>query len=146
MPALRRYRHVLIIVIIGAIVGGALAAYLIADRDSTAGRTPSTTPDPPTRHAVTTTRPPADDVALRKLAERYVDAVNRADDETVAQLNCAARPGLTQVAANGKPVRLAGDLEWNPNRDRAYFAITIDGERTGRLTLEQRNGTWCVRD
>lgn len=85
-------------------------------------------------------------MTLRKLAERYVDAVNRADDTTVVQLNCASRTGLTQVAANGKPVRLAGDLEWNPNRDRAYFSLTIGDQPTGRLTLEKRDGTWCVRD
>ncbi len=87
-----------------------------------------------------------DDTAVRKLAERYLAAVNTQDDATVAQLNCAkAAPGLLQMVASGRLVTMTG-LDRAPVRDRYYISLTIDGMPAAAMIIERRDGRWCVRD
>ncbi|MFC4852297.1 hypothetical protein [Actinophytocola glycyrrhizae] len=87
-----------------------------------------------------------DETAVRKLAERYLAAVNNHDDATVARLNCARTgPGLIQIAADGRPVTM-GRLERASVRDRYYADLTIGGKPTGRMIIVRRDGVWCVRD
>ncbi|MFI7672740.1 hypothetical protein [Actinophytocola sp. NPDC049390] len=105
--------------------------------------TPTTTDRTRTSH---TMNDPADETAVRKLAERYLAAVNTRDDATVARLNCAkAAPGLLQMVADGRRVTMTG-LDRAPVRARYYVGLTIDGAPVAPMIVEQRDGDWCVRD
>jgi len=87
-----------------------------------------------------------DETAVRKLAERYLEAVNSHDDATIAQLNCAkVAPGLIQIAASGRPVTM-GALEQAPERDRYYADLTIGDDPAVRMIIVRQAGIWCVRD
>jgi hypothetical protein len=87
-----------------------------------------------------------DATEVRKLAERYAEAINRHDDATVAQLNCAkAAPGLLQMVAGDRPVTV-GRLERAPARERYYVALAIGGEPGTDMIIVRQDGVWCVRD
>jgi hypothetical protein len=87
-----------------------------------------------------------DETVVRKLAERYLAAVNDDDDAIVAQLNCAkAAPGLIQIAADGRPVTM-GELERAPARDRYHVDLTVEGKPAARMIIVRQDGVWCVRD
>jgi hypothetical protein len=132
---------------IGVIIAGMVLLGLLplADPENTRleRTTPTTTASTRTSHPM---NDPADETAVRKLAERYLAAVNTHDDATVAQLNCAkAAPGLLQMVAGGRPVTMGG-LERAPVRDRYYVGLTIDGTPAAPMIIERRDGVWCVRD
>jgi hypothetical protein len=132
---------------VGVIIAGIVVLGLLPLTDPENTRleraTPSTAESTRTSHPM---NDPADETAVRKLAERYLAAVNTHDDATVAQLNCAkAAPGLLQMVAGGRPVTMGG-LERAPVRDRYYVGLTIDGTPAAPMIIERRNGVWCVRD
>lgn len=88
-----------------------------------------------------------DETVVRKLAERYVKAVNDNDNTTIAELNCArTAPGLLQIAADGQPVTLGDSLERGSAKDRYYVDLTIAGKPGPRMVINKRDGTWCVFD
>ena len=98
--------------------------------------------DPTTARTSHTMNDQADDeTTVRKLAERYLAAVNTHDDTTVALLNCAkAAPGLLQIAAGGRPVTMTG-LERAPERDRYYASRTSDGTPAAPMIIESGGTT-----
>lgn len=136
----------------GAVLLGILAVPLIG-HDSARLERATTTPVPPTTLATGLTKTTRtsqimtdDETLVRKLAERYLEAVNTHDDATIAALNCAkAAPGLTQIAADGKPVTMTG-LERAPARERYHLHLAIGGEPAGIRRIVKRDGTWCVED
>jgi hypothetical protein len=160
VPLSRRLRR--------AVAAGAVVAFLIVlavlqltSHDSTrpdrAIATPAQTPDPATSLTKTTrttqimtdeTDNAADELTLvRKLAERYVEAVNGNDAATIAELNCAkATPGLLQIAASGQPVTLAGGIERAYFRDRYHVELAVGGKPGPPMTIMKKDGVWCVWD
>lgn len=83
---------------------------------------------------------------IRDLANRYVEAVNKNDEPGMAQLNCANRAGLLQIAAAGEQVTTTDEIERAPVEDRYYIGLTIGGRPAPHLTIILQDGTWCVRD
>ena len=88
----------------------------------------------------------ANEPEIRDLAARYVDTVNKNDETTMAQLNCAKRGGLLQIAAGGQPVAITDEFERAPVEDRYYIGLTIGGRPAPRLTIILQDGAWCVHD
>lgn len=88
-----------------------------------------------------------DEPKVRDLAERYVEAVNKTDETTIAQLSCAkAAPGLLQIAASGQQVTMTGKLERAPVEERYYVELTIGGRPAPHMAIILKDGAWCVRD
>jgi len=154
MP-LSRNRRRAVTIAAGAALLGILAIPLVGQDTSTRLERVTTTPPPPTALATALTKTTrttqfmngeTDETLVRKLAERYVEAVNTHDNATIAELNCAkAAPGLIQIAAAGRPVTLGG-LARSPSPDRYNAEFTIDGEPSHRMSIIRRDGVWCVRD
>lgn len=139
-------RRAVAVVIAGAAFLGILAVVTLTGRDST--KIQRATPTSPATGFTRTTHIMTDDETLvRKLAERYTAAVNTHDDATIARLNCArTAPGLLQIAAEGKPVTLTGELERAPVKDRFYAGLKIGGEPGPRMVVIKQDGAWCVKD
>lgn len=137
----------------GVVLLGILAVPLIGQDTSTQLERATTTPAPSPTLATGLTKTTRtsqimtdDETLVRKLAERYIEAVNTHDNATIAELNCAkAAPGLIQIAADGRPVTLGG-LTRSPSPDRYSAELTIGGEPSGRMIIIRRDGVWCVRD
>ncbi len=106
----------------------------------------SPAPRPHSSSPSTPTPEDADAGQVRALAERYIETVNNNDEPAMAELNCAQRAGLLQVAAAGRPVALTDKLERAPVEDRYYVGLLIGNEPAPNLTIERKNQTWCVRD
>jgi hypothetical protein len=112
---------------------------------------PTSTPATITTSTSALTKPTEDmddETLIRKLAERYVEAVNNDDNATIAELNCAkAAPGMLQIAANGQPVTLTGAIG-HPRyeEERYYVEMQIGGQPAPTMKIVKRDGVWCVFD
>jgi hypothetical protein len=136
-----------------ALLGALALPQLTACDDARLGRAPgipTSTPATITTSTSALTKPTEDmddETLVRKLAERYVEAVNDNDNATIAELNCAkAAPGLLQIAADGEPVTLTGAIGRARAQERYYVELKIGGQPAPPMKIIKRDGAWCVVD
>lgn len=158
-PGSQRHVRTLIVAGAGATLLGVLAIPQLTGCDDTRFQhstgTPATTSaqatiTSPTSAITKPTKPTKDmddETLVRKLAERYVEAVNNNDNAAIAELNCAkAAPGLLQIAAGGQPVTLTGAMGQAHGQERYYVEMTIGGQPAPTMKIVKRDGDWCVFD